>query len=229
MEGSDKKHFLIVYSHANDKSFNSAVKEKTIQAILEHGHTYELSDLYKMNFHPVAGPLDFKELLNADDFNLLNEQQNSIKNNLYVEEIKIEMDKLKKADYLILIFPLWWASVPAILKGWIDRIFSCDFAWGYNNHFNSGLMIGKRAAIFTTLGGDKKEYSLEGDQKASLLQTLYHIHRGSLAFCGFDVLPIHSIYEVETCSEEERKLFLNEIDNIVKNFGNSQLLHKMSE
>ncbi len=232
MEGTStsdsKKHFLIVFAHQNHKSFNSAVKDRTIEAILENGHTYDLSDLYDMKFYPVAGKQDFKVLLNPEDFNILNEQQNALKNDLYIEEIKIEMEKVKRADFLIFIFPLWWASVPAIMKGWIDRIFSCDFAWGYSNLFHKGLMLGKRAAVFTSAGGDLKEYSLEGDQKASLQVSLNHIHRGSLAFCGFDVLPLHSIYEVESCPQEERKNYLEEIDKIIRNFGIADLLHKMS-
>jgi NAD(P)H dehydrogenase (quinone) len=138
------------------------------------------------------------------------------------------MEKLKNADYLIFIFPLWWASCPAILKGWIDRIFSCKFAWDGKKLFSKGLMLGKRAAIFTTVGGDEFEYSQEGDQQATLTQTPSHIHRGSLAFCGFDVLPIHAIYEVDDCGHERRQKYLEDIDDIIRNFGTAELLHKMS-
>lgn len=228
MNSNPVKHFLIVFAHMNPKSFNSAVRDRTVQAIKKNGHTVEVSDLYQMNFFPVAGKNDFKEVINGEQMNLLEEQQNSFKNNLYSDEVKTEMEKVKRADYLIFIFPLWWASVPAILKGWIDRVFSCDFAWGYSNTFHKGLMLGKRAAIFTSAGGDKGEYSIDGDQKASLETSLNHINRGTFAFCGFDVLPIHAIYEVEGCGEDERQKFLNEIDSIIANFGTADLLHKMS-
>ena len=89
-------------------------------------------------------------------------------------------------------------------------------------------MLGKRAAIFTTAGGDEGEYSESGDQQMTLTQSLNHIHRGSLAFCGFDVLPIHAIYEVEDCREELRKEYLEKIGDIIKNFGVAELLHKMN-
>ena len=224
-----KKNFLIVYAHPNPKSFNSSIRDRTIKAIVENGHSVEVSDLYQMNFTAYAGKNDFKSHLNSEELNLINEQINSYKLDLYQDDVKAEMTKLKKADYLIFIFPLWWASVPSILKGWIDRIFSCDFAWGMSNTFHGGLMKGKRAAIFTTAGGDQAEYSEEGDQKATLKQSLNHIHRGSLAFCGFDVLPIHSIYEVESCADELRRKFLDDIDNIVKTFGDAELMHKMSD
>lgn len=223
------KNFLVIFAHPNPNSFNAAIKEKTINSIIESGHSVEVSDLYKMNWSAVAGKNDFKQHINISEINLINEQQNSFKNDLYEENIKSEMQKLKRADYLIFIFPLWWASCPAILKGWIDRVFSCDFAWGMKNIFHKGLMLGKRAAIFTTAGGDEGEYSQEGDQQATLTQSLNHIHRGSLAFCGFDVLPIHAIFEVKDCSEELRKEYLEKIPDIVKNFGSAELLHKMSK
>lgn len=223
------KNFLVVLAHPNVKSFNAAILKKTVNSIISQGHSVEVSDLYRMNWNAVAGKNDFISHLNSEEIHLIDEQQNSLANNLYVENLKTEMEKLKKADYLIMIFPLWWASAPAILKGWIDRVFSCDFAWGLKAHFNNGLMLGKRAALFTTAGGDAKEYSEEGEQGATVTQMLHPILRGSLAFCGFDVLPIHSIFEVEDCSEEERKEYLDKIDEIVKNFGTAELLHKMSK
>jgi len=223
-----KKNFLVILAHQNPSSFNAAIKEKTINSIIECGHNVERSDLYQMNWNALAGRNDFKQHLNSAEINLINEQQNSLKNDLYDDEIKKEMEKLKRADYLIFIFPLWWASCPAILKGWIDRVFSCGFAWGMKNIFHKGLMLGKRAAIFTTAGGDEGEYSESGDQQMTLTQSLNHIHRGSLAFCGFDVLPIHAIYEVEDCREELRKEYLEKIGDIIKNFGVAELLHKMN-
>ena len=228
MDSPSKKKFFIVLAHPNHNSFNAAIKNKTVEAILNQGHEVEVSDLYRMDFGAVAGKSDFKSCLNSEEINLIEEQKNSFRNDLYTDGIKAEMEKLKNADYLIFIFPLWWASCPAILKGWIDRIFSCKFAWDGKNLFSKGLMLGKRAAIFTTVGGDEFEYSLEGDQQATLVQTLSHIHRGSLAFCGFDVLPIHAIYEVEDCETERRQKYLYEIDDIIRNFGTSELLHKMS-
>lgn len=229
MENTCKKNFLVVIAHPNPNSFNSAIKEKTINSIIESGHNVEVSDLYKMNWSAVAGKNDFKQPLNASEIHLIEEQQHSFKNDLYQDEVKNEMEKLKRADYLIFIFPLWWASCPAIMKGWIDRVFSCDFAWGMKNLFHKGLMLGKRAVIFTTAGGDELEYSEKGDQKATLTLSLNHIHRGSLAFCGFDVLPIHAIFEVEDCKEELRKEYLDKIGDIIKDFGTAELLHKMSE
>jgi len=229
METPLKKNFLIVFAHPNPNSFNSAIKEKTISSILENGHNFEISDLYQMGWNAAAGKNDFKEHINSLEINLINEQQNSLKNDLYKDDLKIEMEKLKKADYLIFIFPLWWASCPALLKGWIDRVFTCDFAWGMKNMFHKGLMLGKRAAIFTTAGGDEGEYSENGDQQATLKQSLNHIHRGTLAFCGFDVLPIHAIFEVEDCNEELRKEYLKKIENIIRNFEIAELMHKMSK
>lgn len=227
---NSRKNFLVVFAHPNiSSSFNAAILDKTKKSILDCGHNLEVSELYQMNWNATAGKNDFRQHLNSEEIHLINEQQNSLKNNLYENDLKQEMEKLARADYLIFIFPLWWASCPAVMKGWIDRVFSCDFAWGMKNMFHKGLMLGKRAAIFTSAGADEGEYSPEGDQQASLTQTLSHIHRGSLAFCGFDVLPIHAIFEVEDCKEELRKDYLEKIGDIINNFGSAELLHKMSK
>ena len=223
-----KKHFLVVFAHPNPKSFNYSIMEETVKQIKEQGHTVDISDLYRMDFKGFAGEHDFKTHLNKSELNLINEQQNSMKNNLFADDLAIEIDKLRRADYLILIFPIWWGGAPSILKGWIDRVFACDFAWGFENFFHKGLFLGKRAAIFTTTGSSKESYSINGANKATLEQMLISLHRGSLAFCGFDVLPIYSLLGVDDITEENRKDHLENISQIIKNFGTCELLHKMS-
>lgn len=81
-----------------------------------------VSDLYKMNFNPVAQKSDFKYLKNNNFFKYPIEQEHSYKNNILSKEIKSELSKLLWADIIIFQFPLWWSSVPAILKGWFDKV-----------------------------------------------------------------------------------------------------------
>lgn len=72
------------------------------------------------------------------------------------------MDKLNKADYLIFICPYWWGSVPAMIKGWMDRVFACGFAWDFGGHWKTGKMRGKRAMIITSVSGSTETYSKKG-------------------------------------------------------------------
>lgn len=99
---------LIIYSHPNPKSFNAAIKQTVEEFLKEKGIEYSIRDLYIIGFNPV---------LSADDFIAL-QQGNSL------EDVKKEQEFIKNADILILIFPMWWYSFPAILKGYIDGVFS---------------------------------------------------------------------------------------------------------
>lgn len=224
-----KKHFLIVLAHPNPKSFNCAIKDETVKYIEAQGHSVDVSDLYRMNFKGHAGADDFKTHLNKSELNLINEQQNCMKLDQMSDEIKGEMKKLSKADYLIFIFPMWWGGTPSILKGWIDRVMACDFAWTNDNLFHTGIFLGKRAAIFTTSGSPIEQFCEKGGNNATLEQMLINLHRGTLAFLGYDVLPIHAAYGVDDISEEDRKKHMEKINDIIKNFGTCELLHKMSK
>lgn len=228
MENS-KKHFLIVLAHPNPKSFNCAIKDQTVKHIESLGHSIDVSDLYRMDFKGFAGAHDFKIHLKKSELNLINEQQNCMKLDQFADDIKAEMTKVSKADYLIFIFPMWWGGTPSILKGWIDRVMACDFAWTNDNLFHTGIFLGKRAAIFTTSSSSEDQFSENGENKATLNQMLINLHRGTLAFLGYDVLPIHAIYEVDDITEEKRKEHMEKIYDIIKNFDTCELLHKMSK
>ncbi|EYU47882.1 NADPH-dependent FMN reductase [Acinetobacter baumannii 1457504] len=94
------------------------------------GHQVEISDLYAMQFNPLASKEDFLELNQPDYFNYALEQRNATKQQLLATDIQAEIDKVKRADLIILNFPLYWTSVPAILKGWIDRVFVSGLFYG---------------------------------------------------------------------------------------------------
>jgi NAD(P)H dehydrogenase (quinone) len=219
----NNKNFLIVFAHPNPKSYNSAILKHTIKYIKSNNqdHNVEVSNLYEMNFKSFACAEDFKNPLNSLELDLIKEQINAMEKNEFSDEIKTEMEKVLRADNLIFIFPLWWGGAPSILKGWFDKIFACNFAWGFENMYEKGLLKGKRAIIFTTIGGDKHEYSAEGDVHADITQVLHPYHRCILAFCGIEVLPIHEIYEVEVTTDEIRKKYLEDIEGIVKNFNST--------
>jgi len=104
---------LIVYAHPNHQSFNHAIVESFIKGLSAAGHIYKLVDLYAINFNPC---------LSGDDFIKLME-------NKIPDDIRIQQEKVSWADGIVLIHPVWWTGPPAILKGWIDRVFSLGFAY----------------------------------------------------------------------------------------------------
>ena len=99
---------LLVYAHPEPASFNGALRNAALETLAAEGHSVSISDLYALNFDPVAGPQDILSRENEAVFNLGLEQMHASQNNGFVPDLKAEIDKLMRADCLLLQFPMWW-------------------------------------------------------------------------------------------------------------------------
>jgi NAD(P)H dehydrogenase (quinone) len=201
---------LIVYAHHEPKSFNSALKDLTVSVLTEKGHELKISDLYAMNFKPVADRHDFRDLSDPEHMNYMLEQKNASEKGEYIGDIIEEHDKVRWADAIIFHFPIWWFSVPAILKGWFDRVLSTGFSWDFGKIYDKGLLTGKKAILVVTTGGPAEYYTSSGPHGASIHQMLYPITHGTLQFCGMQVLPPFIAFGVFQAGDEGRKKYLGE-------------------
>lgn len=122
-------------------------------------------------------------------------------------DIQAEIDKVKRADLIILNFPLYWTSVPAILKGWIDRVFVSGLFYGGKRFYNHGGMAGKKAMLCLTLGGRTHMFG-ENSIHGPIEHYLSPIQRGTLAYTGFEVLPPFIATMYLTLAKKHVKLFL---------------------
>lgn len=130
--------------------------------------------------------------------------------NTLTEDVKAEIDKLLWADTLILQFPLWWYAMPAILKGWVDRVYAYGFAYGVGEHsdkrwgdrFGEGTLAGKRAMLIVTAGGWEEHYSARG-VNGPIDDLLFPINHGILYYPGYDVLPPFVVYRVDRFGEAD--------------------------
>jgi len=112
------------------------------------------------------------------------------------------------ADVLILQFPLWWFTMPAILKGWVDRVYSYGFAYGVGEHnekrwgdrYGEGTLAGKRAMLIVTAGGWEEHYSARGIN-GPIEDLLFPINHGILYYPGYDVLPPFVVYKTDRLDE----------------------------
>ena len=123
-------NILIVHAHPEPLSFTTALKDQAVRVLEQQGHHVEVSDLYAMNFNPVASREDFTTLKNEEYLNYALEQRHASQQKLLSTDIQSEIEKVQKADLLILNFPMYWTSIPAILKGWIDRVFVSGIFYG---------------------------------------------------------------------------------------------------
>lgn len=189
---------LIVYAHPEPKSLTRQLVEVSVRTLQEQRHTVTLSDLYAMRWKAVFDEHDFPARSDPERLSFITESGHAYATGQQTADVALEQRKLLAADALILQFPLWWFGMPAIMKGWVDRVFAYGLAYGYKGEGNryrygDGGLKGKRAMLSVVVGGPEDDYSPRGIN-GPLEQLLFPITHGTLFFPGMDVLPTHAIY-----------------------------------
>ena len=200
---------LIVHAHPEPGSFTGAMKQVAIETLTGAGHEVRVSDLYEMKFNPVASSTDFRTRANSSYLVYALEQRHADKTNTFTEDIAAEIEKVAWADLVIFSFPIFWFSVPAIMKGWIDRVFISGRFYGGMRFYDRGGLNGKRALLALTLGGQRHMFDADGIH-GPLDDMLRPLLRGTLAYLGFEVLPPFVSWHVPYISTAERQRFLEE-------------------
>ena len=199
---------LIVYAHEEPLSFNAAMKNTAIRTLEELGHQVVVSDLYRMNFKAVADSADFLE--RKDRHILLRQAEERYSSNLgtLAPDILVEQRKVLDCQLLIFQFPLWWFTMPAILKGWLDRVLSMGFAYDQDGRwYDHGGLKGRRAMLSLTTGDPESCFTARGIHGA-METILWPIQRATLSHCGFEVLPPFVAYAVSRADAAERAALL---------------------
>jgi NAD(P)H dehydrogenase (quinone) len=173
----------------------------------ENGGSVEVSDLYAMNFNPVPTASDFNERANPDYFNYALEQRKALPAGTLSEDIMAEIEKIEAADLILINFPLHWFSVPAILKGWIDRVFVSGKFYGGKRIYANGGMVGKKVLVSVTTGG-REDMLSDGGIHGDLNNILKPLLQGTLAYIGMDVYQPFYAFHVPYISADERARLL---------------------
>jgi len=200
---------LIVNAHHEPQSFCAAMKDTAVETMRAEGHEVMVSDLYAMDWKAVADAADFERRSNPDYLVYALEQREAFKAGALSADIRAELDKLIRADLVIFNFPLYWYSMPAIMKGWIDRVLVSGYCYGGMRFYDRGGLKGKRAMLAVTLGGQPHMFSRAGVH-GELNGLLSHVLRGTLAYVGFSVLPPFYAYHVPYISAEARQAYLDQ-------------------
>lgn len=202
-------NIFIVYAHPEPRSFNGALKDKAVDVLSAAGHNVTVSDLYAMDFQPAIGPQDFKGTRADPDFlSFPREQAHALETVSLSRDIVAEQEKLAAADLLILQFPVWWFGMPAIMKGWADRVFAKGFAYMPGRKYDTGMFKGKLAIVSATTGTSADTYAPDGID-GDIQSVLWPIHNGLLRYSGFDVLPPFVAYMPERVGEDGRSAQLD--------------------
>lgn len=215
--------FLCVLAHPEPTSFTASLARHGMRAVEEEGHVADLADLYAMRFDPVSDRRNFIGSANRDRYDQQAEEKFASANDGFSAELQREMDRLASCDVLILQFPIWWLGMPAIMKGWIDRVFAIGRTYGGGRWFDRGMMAGKRAMLAVTIGGLEQAYSAQGIYGPSL-DVLRPINDGILTFCGFDVVEPFIAYAPARKSDAERQEIFAAYADRLRNIDSAPLM-----
>ena len=215
--------FLCALAHPEPASFTASLAHYGMRALEEEGHVVDAADLYAMQFDPVSDRRNFMEPFDPTRFDQQAEERFASANAGFSPDLQREMDRLSSCDVLVLQFPIWWLGMPAIMKGWIDRVFAIGRTYGGGRWFDRGMMGGKKAMLAVTIGGTKEAYSNDGIYGPAL-DVLRPINHGILAFCGFEVVEPFIAFAPGRKSDAERQAIFDAYANRLLNIGSATVL-----
>jgi len=186
---------LFVHCHPEVKSFNRALTDAGMSQLKSQGHDVELSDLYSQQFDPVEKASHYVNRINSSSFEPLAEQRNAFKSDSLSVDVKQEIERLERAELVVFQFPIWWHSVPAMLKGWMDRVFISGGLYTSRMRYDRGYFKGRRAICSVTSGAPEVSFTPKG-RAGEVDQILWSFHY-SLYYMGFEVLPPYLTHGVQ--------------------------------
>lgn len=181
---------LIVIAHHNLSSYNHAILGAIKDELIQAGHQVRVRDLYQLDFQanliPTPGSVQ--------------------------QDVVTEQEHIRWADTMIFIYPTWWANMPAILKGYIDRVFTYGFAYQFSNNELVGLFAEKQVLLFTTTNNLEEDYRNSG-MLASMSQV---VDEGVFRFCGVTNLTHTYLSHIHGITEAERRALLDEVKELIR-------------
>jgi NAD(P)H dehydrogenase (quinone) len=188
-------HAHIVLAHPEAKSYNGHLADTARRTLESAGWSVSLSDLYRMGFDPCERAGHYAAPLDAARFDAQAEQRHASEHGTLPPEVAAEIERLDRADLLILQYPMWWHLPPAMLKGWFDRVFAFGSVYSSRQRFESGRFAGRRAMVSVTVGTGEATYEHNG-RSGDIDLLLWPVHF-SLAYVGYTVLKPFVAYGVE--------------------------------
>ena len=169
-------HILAVFAHPLRDSFTGALLDAFLAGLAEAGHGAEVADLYRENFEPRFQPEDFAQF----------------KGGVMPEAIRREQARVDRAEGIAFVFPVWWWSFPAILKGWIDRVMSQGWAYDFSPARSRGQLADRPVLLLGSAGSREGTYRKYRYDEAMAIQ----IDIGILGYCGLRNLSTRILYDV---------------------------------
>lgn len=187
---------LIVVCHPNPKSFTCAIAKTVEESLAAKGETFVTRNLYELKFNPILAGADFMEFRAGRT----------------PADIAEEQRYITAAENIIFVYPLWWTGLPAMLKGYVDRVFSRGFAYDFGNGSLDKKLRGKRGLLITCHGNPKDFYESVGMYNALNMTT----DNGIFDFCGIEVVGHQYFDSVPAITDADRKNMLVQVQELIK-------------
>lgn len=193
---------LIVSAHPEPSSLTNSLRAVAAQQLRDDGHDVKISDLYAMNWKAAHDAADFTGRDPSEPVRYPFASMEAAADRAFSQDIIEEQDKVLWADAVIFAFPLWWFSMPAIMKGWIDRVWTAGVGYQIGGErYGAGRLAGKRAMVMVMVGGGESYFSARG-VNGPIEDILFPINHGMLFYPGFDVLPSCILHRTDRLEPE---------------------------
>ena len=179
-------HALIVLAHPSPDSFNGHLAALAADSLVAAGWSVQTSDLYRERFDPCEDARHYRERRDPARFDVQAEQRHAVEHDALPADVAGEMERVMRADLLVLQFPLWWHAPPAMLKGWFDRVLVYGGMYTGTRRYDRGVCAGKRAMLSVTAGAPESTFAYNG-RSGDIDLLLWPTHF-SLNYVGFQVL-----------------------------------------
>lgn len=185
---------LIIYAHPNENSLNHHLLNTVVETLQSRDQEVIVRDLYKIGFDPV---------FSLDD--MQGQRLGKVS-----DDIKTEQEHISWAEQITFIYPIWWTGLPAMMKGYIDRVFSYGFAYRYDQGIQKGLLKGKKTVIINTHGKSHEEYEKIGMDKALTLTS----DNGIFIYSGLEIIRHLFFDKADKASPENMEIWKDQIINL---------------
>lgn len=202
-------HALFVYAHPEPTSFTGALKDAGVAALEGAGHTVAVSDLYAEQFDPVAGRHDFAAAADPARFHYQTEQAHAQETHGFAADLVREQQRFLQADLVVWLYPIWWGGMPAIMKGWFDRVLAFGFAYADGRRYDSGFFPNKRGLQCLSTGGTQERFSDAGVY-GDIGKVLWPSQRLMIEYLGMEALPPFVAYGAPRVDATAREAYLTQ-------------------
>jgi NAD(P)H dehydrogenase (quinone) len=188
------KRILVILGHPSSNSFCAALAERYVQSALSAGHEVRQLFLGRMSFDPVLRE-GYQQVQPLE------------------RDLRHAQADILWAEQLTLVYPIWWGGIPALLKGFFDRVFLPGFAFKYREGkaFPDKLLRGRSAHLLVTMDTPPWYY-----RWVYRMPGLHQIRKTTLAFCGIEPRRTLTFGPILGASDGQRETWLRQAEAIAR-------------